>query len=400
MASVTPFLVKRPNSKNLHPISIRIIKDRKPSYIYIGQSIKLKQWDAKNRRVRKSHLDHLEINQLILSKLSLANKSLINAEIEEQDLSSKKIKNKIVSKYDNDFFKVAESYLVNIRNRKQFHQLDIEIGRIAVFKEFLKNDQLDFKDLNIELLKQFEHFLLSKRNLVARTVANYMITLRTIYNLGISKSIIKKESYPFGKGKFQIKFPETKKIGLNREEIKTLENLKGLTQAQEYALNAWLISFYFAGIRISDVLQLKWADFYDHRLHYRMAKNNKLVSLKIPDKVTKILGKLEREEDSVYLFRELEGVNLNDKKRVRTRIKTTTRNFNRRLELVTEQAGIDKKMSMHIARHSFGNISGDKIPIQMLQKLYRHSSVTTTMLYQANFMRKDADKALDMVIDF
>ena len=55
---------------------------------------------------------------------------------------------------------------------------------------------------------------------------------------------------------------------------------------------------------------------------------------------------------------------------------------------------------MHIARHSFGNISGDKIPIQMLQKLYRHSSVTTTMLYQANFMRKDADEALDMVIDF
>lgn len=131
-----------------------------------------------------------------------------------------------------------------------------------------------------------------------------------------------------------------------------------------------------------------------------MAKNNKLVSLKIPDKVTKILGKLEREEHSVYLFKELEGVNLNDKKRIRTRIKTATRNFNRRLELVAEKAGIDKKMSMHIARHSFGNISGDKIPIQMLQKLYRHSSVTTTMLYQANFMRRDADEALDMVVDF
>ena len=35
-----------------------------------------------------------------------------------------------------------------------------------------------------------------------------------------------------------------------------------------------------------------------------------------------------------------------------------------------------------------------------VQKLYRHSSVTTTMLYQANFMRKDADEALDMVINF
>jgi len=55
---------------------------------------------------------------------------------------------------------------------------------------------------------------------------------------------------------------------------------------------------------------------------------------------------------------------------------------------------------MHIARHSFGNISGDKIPIQMLQKLYRHSSVTTTIRYQTNFMHKDADDALDKVINF
>jgi integrase/recombinase XerD len=55
---------------------------------------------------------------------------------------------------------------------------------------------------------------------------------------------------------------------------------------------------------------------------------------------------------------------------------------------------------MHIARHTFGNISGDKIPIQMLQKLYRHSSVTTTINYQANFMHKDTDDALYKVIDF
>ena len=47
-----------------------------------------------------------------------------------------------------------------------------------------------------------------------------------------------------------------------------------------------------------------------------------------------------------------------------------------------------------------GNISGDKIPIQMLQKLYRHSSVTTTINYQANFMKKEADEALDRVINF
>ncbi len=55
---------------------------------------------------------------------------------------------------------------------------------------------------------------------------------------------------------------------------------------------------------------------------------------------------------------------------------------------------------MHIARHSFGNIAGDRIPVQMLQKLYRHSSITTTMQYQSNFISKETDKALDDVINF
>jgi hypothetical protein len=55
---------------------------------------------------------------------------------------------------------------------------------------------------------------------------------------------------------------------------------------------------------------------------------------------------------------------------------------------------------MHIARHSFGNISGDRIPIQMLKKLYRHSSITTTILYPSNFMQKKTDDALEKVINF
>ncbi len=36
----------------------------------------------------------------------------------------------------------------------------------------------------------------------------------------------------------------------------------------------------------------------------------------------------------------------------------------------------------------------------MLQKLYRHSSVTTTIMYQSNFMQDDVDDALDNVANF
>ena len=400
MASVKAVLRTKQNSQNLFPIAIRITKDRKTSFLYIGQYIQKNQWDKTIGQVKKSHSDALNINQLILKKLSKVNRGLIDAETDSEYISSKNVKSSVISKKTNDFFEISKNYLNNIEDRKKFHQLDIETKRIAIFIFFLKKEKLFFEELNVELLIKFENYLLNKRNLSKRTVVNYMITIRTIFNLAITNTSADVKLYPFGKGKYQIKFPETKKTGLNSTEIIALENVEGLTQAQDYALSAWLISFYFAGIRISDILQLKWKDFTDNRLHYRMNKNSKLVSLKVPDKVLNILHKLEREEDSVFLFKEMEGVDINDNRLFRTRIKTATRNFNRRLELVAEKAGIDKKMSMHIARHSFGNISGDKIPIQMLQKLYRHSSVTTTIMYQSNFMQSDTDDALEKVINF
>jgi site-specific recombinase XerD len=65
---------------------------------------------------------------------------------------------------------------------------------------------------------------------------------------------------------------------------------------------------------------------------------------------------------------------------------------------VAKDAKITKPLSMHIARHTFGNISGDKIPVQMLQKLYRHTDIKTTIGYQANFIHKDVDEALEAVV--
>lgn len=83
---------------------------------------------------------------------------------------------------------------------------------------------------------------------------------------------------------------------------------------------------------------------------------------------------------------------INLRQRIESSIPTLTR-------LVKKQ-GMSKKSTMHIARHSFGNIAGDAIHPLMLQKLYRHSDLKTTLNYQANFIHKDADDALDSVVNF
>ncbi len=402
MATVKAVLRKKRNPEGQYPIAVRITKDRKSSYLGTGQYIEEKYWDEKNRCVRKSHPNANIINNFLLTKVAEANKKVLEAENNSDYQTVTTIKKNIRQKKKVDFFVVADMHLKSLKDREKHHQYDTELGRLKKFKNFLRKNELSFNELNVPLLKKFETYLLHNKKRSPRTVVNYLILIRTIYNLAISESLVDRGRYPFGKGKIQIRIPESQKIGLNRKEIMKLESSTDLTEAQQKAVDIWLISFYFAGIRVGDVLKLKWSDFYDGRLRYRMNKNSKLVTLKTPDKAISIFKKYRQNSslNNDLIFDYLTGTDLNDTQKVSIRTQTVTRNLNRHLKKVANKLGITKRMSMHIARHSFGNISGDKIPIQMLQKLYRHSSVTTTINYQANFIHKDADEALDSVINF
>lgn len=402
MSSIKAILRKKPNKQGLFPIAIRITKDRKSTFLYIGQYIEEKFWDPENFKVKKSHPNSVRLNNRIATKLAEANNILLDSQKENEKTTVRNIKKQLVNDGDADFFEVAEWHFENARKRKKFQQSRSDESRIKIFKEFVGSGRLPFSEMSVSLLKKFQNYLLHKKERSPRTVMNYMVLMRTIYNLAITESIVDRKNYPFGKGKVQIKVLESEKVGLNKKEIQLLENVEDITKAQQHALNVWLFSFYFAGIRVGDVLKLKWSEFRDERLYYRMGKNKKQVSLKIPEKAQVILDQYKKEgtKKNDLIFPELEETDFKNVRKLETRVKTITRNFNRRLEIVAEKVGIEKKLSMHIARHSFGNISGDKIPIQMLQKLYRHSSITTTINYQQNFMHKETDEALDRVINF
>lgn len=132
-----------------------------------------------------------------------------------------------------------------------------------------------------------------------------------------------------------------------------------------------------------------------------MGKNNKVLSLKVPQKARVILNLYETDKrfEDDFVFPELKKADLKSPHDIRVKIKTGNKHINRYLKQVAKLIELDKPLTMHIARHSFGNISGDRIPIQVLQRLYRHSDITTTIDYQRNFTHKEADDALDKVLD-
>lgn len=403
MVTVKTVLKKNKNQAGKFPLVIRITKDRKSLFISTGQYLDEKHWDDRNRTVKKSHPTSGRLNNYLKKQESEIYDLALTLIQANPHVTALQIKQLFLNKTESsDFFAFANQHLQHMKDRDRINQFKIATGRLKIWKEYVKQDKLSLETITVRYLEQFETYLQKERKVSPRTVMNYFILIRTIYNRAMSQGAIDRKYYPFGKGKIKIKLPESEKVGLNKEEVRELEELEDITPAQNHARLVWLLSFYLAGVRVGDLLQIKKKDVLDGRLYYRMSKNQKLVSLKIPQKALDILNhyKLNNNDSSELVLPDLNGTDFENPERVTTRIKTINRNLNRHLENICQKLSFDKKISMHIARHTFGSIAGGSIPIQVLQKLYRHSSITTTVNYQRNFINEETDDALDSVINF
>ncbi len=394
---------KKPNGKGEFPLAIRITKDRKSSFIYTGQYIDRHFWDEENTRIKKSHPNSARLNNLLSQKLAEANNKLLELDTEKTYSSATAVKRHVKGEMGNkSFFALASSYLTQLEQQGKHNRVSAERPMIKHFKEFVKGD-ITFQEISESLLKKYQAYLSGSRKVTKRTVINHLVPIRTILNQAIRDGLVDRKFYPFGKGKIVIKFPQSLKVGLNQDEVRALEQLElPLGKPLWHAKNVWLFCFYLAGMRVSDALRLTWGDIQNERLFYAMGKNDKAGSLQLPTKAQSIIAHYR--DDSIEvdqtIFPELRNTNLDDSLLVQKRIRNADKKFNKHLGTIAEMIALDKPLKMHIARHTFGNISGDQIPIQMLQKLYRHTSITTTIGYQANFIHKDADEALNQVVGF
>jgi len=445
MPSVKIVLAKHKQKKDKTiPIAIRIIKNRKPSYIFTGEYILEKHWNEEERCARKSHPNSTRLNNFIQKKFSEAHATVLEVEADNDNFSTKQIKKKVKrsgsnisffqlgservkNKYLSGTFSVANSELSILYNIEEFINLSKTETRQNIIdgikkrrknrisearkngrntleevKYFSKIKRLSFDEIDTAFINKFKSFCAAYLGQKTRTITNQLIFIRTLYNLAIKENITNGKSYPFAGEKEKIRIKSGNKIGLTKAEITKIENLKlEYNTSIWHTKNVFLFSYYFAGVRISDVVELKWSDFVDGRLYYEMNKNEKPVSLKIPRQAIKILNlyRKEKKAKNDYVFPFLKNADQNNKEDIFTKTRNATKLFNKFLKRIAIQCDIDKNLSNHISRHSFGNIAGDKINPLMLQKLYRHSNLKTTIGYQANFIHKEADDALEQVLN-
>ncbi|MEM7085249.1 MAG: site-specific integrase [Bacteroidota bacterium] len=407
MASVHAILRKKTNKAGLYPIAIRVTQNRKKVIISLGQHIEAKHWDDTKMTVRKSHPNSVRLNSLISAKVSEANDIVLEA-IRRfgESFTSADFKSLLKrTSSGTSFYEYAERYLIQLDQAKKYSRVNSERPLLNKIRKLRDGKDFSFDDITVPFLRQLNVGLKRDGSVGGRSIANIFMFMRTLYNRAIEDKLAKRESYPFGDGRdqFRIKIPQSIKIGLSAKEVERIEGLElPPLDPRDHARNVWLFSFYLAGMRIADVLKIKWTSIQDGRLYYQMNKNEKPLSLKVTGKLEQLFNIYSPNGDSnrAYIFPELDGVDPKDTRLIHRLVRNANHKFNKNLKKIAAMCNIDVPLSMHIARHTFGNISGNKIPIRTLQRLYRHSNVTTTINYQQNFVHDEMDEALESVINF
>ena len=421
-------LNNKPTRKNTYNILLRITQDRK--HRRIKSSIELrspKDYNPKAKQgnwIRTSEPNHKLWNEVLAAEIE--NAKITYRDLREQGLATtENIKNTIkeveISPSFLAYAKQRTSDILNEGGHRNFKKYNGFCNKLEGFLKSNRKSDLLFVEVTTSFLSKFEaylHTLTNERNPDAKlhpnTIAINLNIFKSIVNRAIEiDKFIKPELNPFLGYKYTREVSTTKEK-LNEAEISLIEEL----DLKEGSLiwhvrNYFLFSFYLAGIRAGDLIQLRWCNITSEgRLEYRMAKTKKDRSLFLHDKARDILQHyyVEGCKSTDYIFPLLDSnapyakaVSPEQKATMTPEMIITLNNIvgaknallNKYLNKIASQAQISKHLSMHIARHSFAKIAKDnKVDNNHLKNLLGHSNIKITEAYMCNFDTAETDTVM------
>jgi integrase len=228
--------------------------------------------------------------------------------------------------------------------------------------------------------------------------------------------ILPPEKNPF----LRFTLPELLPAYKEKLDINEIDKIEALQLQKDTFLyhvrNAFIFSLYNAGIRIGDLLQLRWCNVKeDGRLEYYPGKTGKERSIKLLLQPLKILRLYYSEDakETDYIFPFLDSnsnhsgmVFPEDFQRASPellellykKIESQVSMFNQALKTIARKAEIKKNITSRISRHSFADIARKKnISVYDIQKMLGHSSVKITEAYLKSLDNDVTDKAMSEV---
>lgn len=279
------------------------------------------------------------------------------------------------------------SLSIGIARRTQLKNLEFHL------KNWLgqKYDTMQMQQLTTDHFREFlKHLRNYKRQSKMYPDEVYTLSGNSIYEVfsslkscmyrAFKEGIISKNPLDGMKDNGELpKHPHVQKAFLTANEVKALINTPC---RREDIKRAFLFSV-FCGLRISDILKLKWSEIVhdgeNTRLELTMQKTQDPISMKLSEQALMWLPERNDATPSDLVFSTL----------------PTQRHISKALKQWREKAQIQKDFTFHTARHTFATLMiNQNVDIYTVSKLLGHRNLNTTRVY-AELISKTKDNAVD-----
>ncbi len=358
------------------PVFMRVTVNGKRAEIAIKKRFDLKRWRKGQPRDKKTDAQELQkdldsckekINRIyrdMVDRDELITAETIKMRFVGKDKQSKTLMH--VFEYHNDQMEkligieyspsTINYYLATIKNLKTF--IKSEYGK----------DDISLTEINHEFIKNFEYYLKTTEQRANNTVSNYLKKLRKVINLAIKNEWMIKDPFK----NISIKYENPERLSLSESELEALEKKKFSIKRIEAVKDIFIFCCY-TGLAYSDIAKLTTEDIKrgvdgNSWIAINRTKTKSKVAIPLLDKAKELIEKYKDypKHDESLLF----PVPSNQK-------------TNAYLKEIADLCNIDKRLTFHIARHTFATTVTltNGISIETVSAMLGHKSIKTTQIY-------------------
>lgn len=359
-------------SNNLAPVYLHITGGGKRVRIYLDLDVDPTKWDCVKMRLNANDKRSQDTNLLldnIQSKLTDINTVY---RLSGKALTPDIMKNELVNG-------MPRVKLTSFIERMISEEVMLTTGTINRHRVVLKkikefDNDVSFLEINENWISRFKKYLVVKGN-QQTTINSNLASLKKFLKMANRHGI----KTPLDVDTIKIGSTNGNRTALMPSEVKRLLSYWKSDFAPE---NYKLITAYFlfscmTGLRISDLQRVNRKDIIEDELHFSIKKNKKTDTIKL----NKIAFKLVEKQDDLFV-KHFSDAHMNDE-----------------LKKIIKICGITKKVSFHVARHTFATgfirAGGN---VEQLQLLMGHSSINQSMVY-VHMVKSEANESLNLLDD-
>ena len=375
------FVTRKLNLENGNiKIYARVTVDGKRAEFSLNRELPVSLWDEKRKRGKGFSKYVISLNKYmdqVFTGLHEAHRQLLQ---EEVDITSAGIKARYLGEDDRgksllDLISYHNTSMISVLRKgtmKNYYSTE------RCIKEFLKEkmgvEDIPLKKLNYGFIVDFEQYIRKYKPATRMGCTNngamkHMERLKKMSRLAVKLEWLEKDPFI----NYKLRFEKTERQFLTERELQLIEETTFKVPSTQHVKDLFIFACY-TGLSFIDVSELK----IDHLvkgmdgndwLYTKRTKTDEPLKIPLLPKAMEIIDKYKSNASLLENGRLLPIY--------------SNQMINRTLRDIANACGIRKKVTFHVARHTFATAItlSNGVPIETVSKLLGHTKLSTTQIY-------------------